>query len=208
MRAESNKSTLAFCVSSRYKFSSRHFHLISKKLQINSSNAFKIINWSTLNKVQVWTIGIKKKSRTGRTNWRHPDFNVKLNLKSFFVLWIWISLLGLASVEAQTFISFIFFLQAKSAIITWPKVAKKNIVLSSPLKIKSFTYSVKNSTVISDHLNNIYQTSYCHVSQYNFWANFFLFFMKPARGANCVHFLRKKKSRRRKHSTESSSSSC
>ena len=42
--------------------------------------------------------------------WRHSDFNVKLNLESFFVLWIWISLLGLTSIDVQNLTSFIFFL--------------------------------------------------------------------------------------------------
>ena len=44
---------------------------------------------------------------------RQSEIKIKLNLESFFALWILISLLGLTSVEAQTSTSFILFLEAK-----------------------------------------------------------------------------------------------
>ena len=44
---------------------------------------------------------------------RQSEIKIKLNLESFFALWISISLLGSTSVEAQTFTSIIFFLLAK-----------------------------------------------------------------------------------------------
>ena len=46
---------------------------------------------------------------------RQSEIKIKLDLKYFFALWITILLLGLTSVEAQTFVSFIFFLLAKGS---------------------------------------------------------------------------------------------
>ena len=40
---------------------------------------------------------------------RQSEIKIKLDLKYFFALWITILLLGLTSVEAQTFASLIFF---------------------------------------------------------------------------------------------------
>ena len=48
-----------------------------------------------------------------RREMRVENINFKLNLKTFLLLWFWISLLGLAALEVQTFIPFISLLFLK-----------------------------------------------------------------------------------------------
>ena len=55
---------------------------------------------------------------------RQSEIKIKLNLETFFALWISFSLLGLTSVEAQTSTSFILFLLAK---VSHDNLTKKNI---------------------------------------------------------------------------------
>ena len=69
---------------------------------------------------------------------RQSEIKKKLNLETFFALWISISLLGLTSVEAQTIISFIFFLEAKGSHDNLAKSSKKEYRSRASLKIKKF----------------------------------------------------------------------
>ena len=48
-----------------------------------------------------------------RREMRVENINFKLNLKTFLLLWYWISLLGLAALEVQTSLPFIFFMIPK-----------------------------------------------------------------------------------------------
>ena len=77
------------------------------------------------------------------------DIEIKLNLESFFVQWIWITLLGLTSIEVQRFTSLIFFSFNK---IHHKSLNKKDSSQTS-WKMSSCTYSVKKSHRQSNHLD-------------------------------------------------------
>ena len=121
---------------------------------------------------------------------RQSEIKKKLNLETFFALWISISLLGLTSVEAQTIVSFIFFLEAKGShdnlaksskernqfkFLVEKKVSLTHEAKSQPLKMMIYILSIK--------------THYSQDSQLEFRANVNKIFMNPAKKHVKLHFL-------------------
>ena len=106
------------------------------------------------------------------------------------LLWFWISLLGLTSVEAQTFASIIFFLLAYNRHITRPKISGKKTVHCSTLKIKSITHRAKKSHRQVNYLDKSNPLRWFSSYTLNFQANVDKIFINPSKNLwNCIFFL-------------------
>ena len=75
---------------------------------------------------------------------RCDKLNFKLNSKSFFLLWFWMTLLRLAALEVQTLIPFIFFLFPKNPPLDF---RTKKLVLTTHENLEFLLTPSKNATV-------------------------------------------------------------